>query len=391
MAHIDKRTTTAGEPRYEVRYRLPDGRERSRTYRTHDDAMRFKRKVEADELAGLVSDYRAADETLRAYACRWIETRVVKGRPLTPATRYGYERLLARNILPTLGDRRLRQLRPEVVREWYATLAASAGTSQAAKSYTLLRAILNTAVSDDLLVANPCRIRGGGVEQPDERPMLPTGMVLDLAEAIDRRYRALVMLAGIGALRTGELLGLRRCDVDLVHGYVDVVRQAQEVPGRGRIIVPPKSDAGRRRVALPRQLVTALDEHITTFSASGAEGAVFTGPEGTPLRRATLSVAWQAACRKVGAPAGIRVHDLRHHGATTTARMPGITLRELMARIGHSSPRAALVYQHATAERDRDMAAFLERELDQIERRGPTGATPAPPTLSPPRRRRKAV
>jgi hypothetical protein len=43
--------------------------------------------------------------------------------------------------------------------------------------------------------------------------------------------------------------------------------------------------------------------------------------------------------------------------------MPGVTTKELMARIGHASPRAALRYQHATAERDRAIATFLDEQI----------------------------
>jgi len=68
------------------------------------------------------------------------------------------------------------------------------------------------------------------------------------------------------------------------------------------------------------------------------------------------------------APEGLRIHDLRHHAATLVARMPGITTKELMARIGHASPRAALHYQHATADRDRKMADFLDAEIATVVR-----------------------
>ena len=65
------------------------------------------------------------------------------------------------------------------------------------------------------------------------------------------------------------------------------------------------------------------------------------------------------------APDGLRIHDLRHHAATLTARLPGITTKELMARIGHASPRAALIYQRATEERDREIAAFLDKAISE--------------------------
>ncbi len=232
-------------------------------------------------MLGIVADHRAGAELFGPYAARWVTSRIVRGRSLTPATIQGYQALLRRNLLPHLEDTPLRQIRPETVRTWHATITTDNGADQAAKSYRLLRAILNTAVDDEVLVANPCRIRGGGAENAAERPMIPTEMVLDLADAIGPRYRALVLLSGIGALRTGELLGLRRRDVDLLHRRLSVVQQAQEVTGPGRIVVRPKSDAGRREVMLPGLLVEPLEEHLAAYAELGPDGVVFTGPEGT--------------------------------------------------------------------------------------------------------------
>jgi integrase len=186
--------------------------------------------------------------------------------------------------------------------------------------------------------------------------------VLALAEAIDKRYRSLVLLAGFGGLRVGELLGLRRCDLDLMHRVVHVRVQALEVVGSGRIVTRPKSEAGVRSVALPASVLDALQDHVVAYGQPGAEGVLFTAPLGGPARRASVNQAWHTACRAVGVD-GVHVHDLRHHAATVVARTPGVTTKELMARIGHSSPRAALLYQHATEERDRRVADFLEQQI----------------------------
>ena len=93
--------------------------------------------------------------------------------------------------------------------------------------------------------------------------------------------------------------------------------------------------------------------------AAPADFFVFTRLTGLPLRRQDLSHSWTAACEVVGID-GVRPHDLRHHAATVIARNPNVTLRELMATIGHSSHVAALRYQHATAERSREIADYLE-------------------------------
>jgi len=67
---------------------------------------------------------------------------------------------------------------------------------------------------------------------------------------------------------------------------------------------------------------------------------------------------WVPAVERVGL-AGLRFHDLRHT-AGTQAAVAGATTKELMVRLGHSSPRAALIYQHATTERDAQLAAQLD-------------------------------
>ena len=84
-----------------------------------------------------------------------------------------------------------------------------------AKAYRLLRAILNTAVRDKRIRENPCQIKGADKELTAERPVLSVPEVYRLAEAIEPRYRALVLLATFGNLRWGELAGLRRRNLDL--------------------------------------------------------------------------------------------------------------------------------------------------------------------------------
>src|SRR5436189_90176 len=151
-----------------------------------------------------------------------------------------------RNVDSAIGQYGLARIAPSVVRDWYAKVAVDAGQDQAAKSYRLLRAILNTAVDDELIVRNPCRIRGGGAARADERPMIDSALVFKLADSISARLRALVIIAGFVGLRTGELLGLRRCDVDIENARLTVLVQAQQVVGQGRIVTGPKSEAGQR-------------------------------------------------------------------------------------------------------------------------------------------------
>jgi integrase len=387
MAYIRTRKTADG-PRYDVRYAV-NGQRRTDTFRLERDANSRLTKVRADELAGLVVDPKGGERLFGEYCEEWLEHRLVKGRPLTLMTRQGYAGLLRRNISPHFGGTKLRQITHERVRRWYSDLTASAGSDQAAKSYRLLRAILNTAVSDELIARNPCVIKGAGIERTPERPMLDTATVLQLADAIQPRLRALVLVAGFRTLRPGELLGLQRRDIDLLHGTIRVERQAHEITGRGRILTDTKSEAGTRTLALPAPIANELGDHLHTYVAAGREAWVFTRPSGLPLRRADLSNAWKDACAAVGLT-GVHPHDLRHHAATVSARDPNVTLKELMSMMGHASPRAALVYQHATEERDRAHADYLAGVIQAAERAPKSGVVRLSPQSPAPSTRHRA-
>ena len=119
----------------------------------------------------------------------------------------------------------------------------------------------------------------------------------------------------------------------------------------------PKSQAGRRTVALPSELVPEIRWHLERFAEPGDQGLVFVGPQGAQLRRSNFHRIWARACRKAG-QADLHFHDLRHTGGTLAAAT-GASLKELMARLGHSSTRAALIYQHATRDRDQAIAEAL--------------------------------
>lgn len=222
----------------------------------------------------------------------------------------------------------------------------------------LLRAILTTAADDGAIHRNPCRIKGGGSEASPERPVLTVRQVFGLGEAIAPRYRALVLLATFTSLRWGELCALRRRDVDLDTRTVRVERTLTELQNGELTFGPPKSNAGYRTVGYPELIAAEVRWHLTCFARNGGDGLVFTGPTGSPLRRGNFRRRiWLPALKKAAVPA-LHFHDLRHTGNTLTAHA-GANLRELMARMGHSSTRAAMVYLHSTDERQREIADAL--------------------------------
>ena len=301
--------------------------------------------------------------TLAGYAGPWLTD-----RPLKPRTREHYQALLDKQILPSLGDKPLKALTPVTIRSWHAEIGTRTPTLRA-HAYALLRTILATALHDGLIAANPCHIRGAGNSKrvhtikPLTLPELET-----LLAHMPERHRPLVLLAAWCGLRFGELVELRRSDIDLKNGRIKIRRAV--VRANGEVIIgTPKSDAGTRDVAIPPHLLGAVESHIADHAEVGRNGLLFPATGGGHLSPSSLygraptrtRAGWgfYGARAAAGRP-DLRWHDLRHTGAVWAAAT-GATLAELMARLGHSTQGAALRYQHAAHDRDAEIARRLSQ------------------------------
>lgn len=357
--------------RYQVRYPGTDGRLRSapNTFARKSDAQRYLALVEAQLMKGEWIDPDRGKVTVQEYAERWIAQRA----NLRPRTVQLYTWLLGKHITPYIGWVPLGRLDTPMVREWRSQLLGSGvSASMAAKAYRLLRAVLMTAVNEDELIRrNPCRVPGADQEKPGERPVLDVIQVFQLANEMPARYRALVVLATFACLRWGEAVALSRKDIDVERGTVRVRQAFTEQRGKGLVLGPPKSRAGARTVSIPPAIIPLIREHLMEYVADEPEALVFAGLSGQPLWRGNFNklARWSQATCRIGAP-GLHFHDLRHTGNTLAARTKS-SLRDLMARMGHDSPAAAIIYQHATAEADRDIAQSVSDVIEAAQRAGP--------------------
>jgi integrase len=364
MADARKRARSFGTARrlpsgrWQVRYYDQAGIRHTapRTFPSKADANRYLAQVEADLLRGAWTDPRLARITFGGWVERWWPTTA----DLRPGTRTFYDYLLRRLLLPAFGETPLGRIDAMTVRSWLADLheVGEVTPTTIAKAYRLLRRILNVAVEAGYLPRNPAAIKGAGLERAAEMRHVSIPQLHALAEAVPGRYRALVLVAGYGGLRWGELVGLRRRRVDLAGARIYVVEQVAEVAGKF-IVSPPKTAAGQRVVVLPAVAVTALAEHLEEYAAAEPEGLVFRSGRGTYLQRSNFSrLVWRPAVQQLGLD-GLRFHDLRHTAATLAAAA-GATTKELMERMGHTSSAVALRYQHVMTDRQAAIAAALD-------------------------------
>ncbi|MFI0737895.1 tyrosine-type recombinase/integrase [Streptomyces sp. NPDC021100] len=346
--------------RYQARYLGPDGIDRPapRTFRTKREADDWLADRQSEIRAGDWQDPDAGAVDFKVYALQWVEE-----RGLAPTTDELYRRLLRLHILPTFEGMNLDEITPPRVRTWRAErLKTTGAATTVAKAYRLLKAVMETAVEDELIRRNPCRIKGGGKESAKERPTATVEQVDALADAMGPRWRLMVYIAAYGPARPEEQAALRRRDVDVENVGVWIRTAEPELTTGRRAPGDTKSAAGKRFLVLPKFMAVDLVRHLAWYAEKEADGLLFVGERGKPFRRSTFGRKWRKARAAVGLPDDFRFYDLRHTGHTLSTRS-GATLKDTMVRAGQSSERAALIYQHSDMERQQVVADGIDAHV----------------------------
>jgi integrase len=358
--------------RWQARYRDPDGKQRTKNFDRKVDAERFLTMLEADKLTGDWIDPKLARTNFGSWANQWLATKV----NLKPKTRVGYESLLRRHVIPKLGELRLEQIRPLLVREWVAQLDASGlSASRIRQIYQLTSSILKSAVEAGYIGRSPCV----GIDLPKTPPremrFCSGEEVRRLSDAIQEPYGTLVLLLAYGGLRWGEAVALRRHRCQLLRSRVEIVESLSEAGGQ--LHFGPTKNWKNREIVLPAflsdRLAAHLAEHVPesdglVFTTRGHASRAHDSNAGFALRHANFRKrVWIPATDQAGLQ-GLRMHDLRHT-AVALSIAEGAHPAVIQRHLGHSSITVTMnVYGHLFPSDQEDLAARLDarfrRSLD---------------------------
>ena len=372
MAHIeDRRDQGRG---WRVRYRAPDHRELSRSFRLKSDAERFAVAIESSKLRGEWVDPRLGKTSFREWSRRWASTTV----GLKPKTQQGYESLLRAHLLPAFGDIPLMRIQPVDVREWVARLNDQGlSSSRVRQAHQLLSMILKAAVESGYLARTPCvGVRIPRAPQREHVILRPDQ--IDLLAGATGKYSVLIYVLAYAGLRWGEAAALQRARCDLLRARIDVAESLADVSGQ--LHFGPTKTYARRWARLPRAVSEMLAFHLERNVADEANALVFTSTEGGPLRYNNFrNRVWSKALRSIEGelPKGLSIHHLRHTCASLLIR-EGASVKAVQEQLGHSSPTVTLgVYAHLF---DDDLGDLFER-VDRVYMR--SHAAPSWPQRGP--------
>lgn len=311
------------------------------------------------------------DVTVGEFLTDWLGTIAPTVRASTFAS---YSTVLKVSVLPRIGNEKLAGVTPLMLARLHSDLLAAGradgngGLSPRTVQYAhrVLGRAFKDAMRWGLLSRNPASQVTAPKPDGPERLTWSASEVRRFLRAVgdDRLFAMWVLLCTTG-MRRGEVLGLHWRDIDLDGGRVSVQRQLVEV-NYETSLVPPKTDKGRRPIALDKTTVAVLRQHRQRQSKERVEFAVvdvptfvFTHADGRPLQPQNVSQSFERIARRQKLPA-IRLHDLRHTAATL-ALEAGVHPKIVSERLGHVGIQITLdLYSHVVRGMQDEAAETME-------------------------------
>ena len=326
--------------------------------------------------------------TVKEWLTAWLKMQEPPARK--PKAYTAYENHVRLHLLPALGNIRLTKLQPQDVRQFMREKATQGLSAKSICHYrTTLCTALNVAVHDGLIFRNAAALaKPPRVDKPVLRILDKEEALHFLAAVNGHRLEAMFTVALALGMREGEILGLRWQDVDLDAGSLHVVCALQRIkrPGEKKSkleLISPKTERGRRTIALPQVATSALQAHRSRQQRERElcgerwrdTGMVFTTSIGTMLDQRNMLRTFYDILntpdpadpepdpkKKRKLLPRLRFHDLRHSAATLLL-VQGVHPRYIMELLGHSSINVTMnTYGHVLDDMKRETA----RQTDAV-------------------------
>lgn len=308
---------------------------------TYEEVRRKLAKLQSSSDAGTLTD--VSDLTVSQHLEHWLE-HSVKGS-IRDSTFEGYTILVQTHINPALGGLRVASVSELTIEKFVSELSKTSPGNARACLMLLKRAFKKLVPR--ILSSNPCdSVSKPRRTKPEIKPLSKEEAENLMTRFEGTRVGALYVVAVLSGARVGELLALSWADIDFEAGAISINRTLS-CSGKKLRIEPPKSQASRRRILMPKRAMDALQDHRKKMLMEGNAGArtVFCKRDGGILSRQSLHYQFKELLKKHQMP-DIRFHDLRHTHATLLF-LAGENPKIVSERLGHSKISITLdIYSH---------------------------------------------
>ncbi len=356
---ISKRQDGTYEGKISLGVNAEGKRKRKTVYGKTQKEVRAKIDEVKQQLAnGTFSDTRLK---VKSYLEQWLKE---KARQVKPRTAEAYKYNVEKYVIPKIGGVQLAKLTPLHVQTMCSDVATVSGPRTANMCRTILFSAMKQALRWGLIPRNPVEGVDPMKEHKQEMHLWTSAeAVTFLDTARSHRLYALFYLAMSTGMRRGELLGLRWQDVK---GGALHIRQSLTVVSNQIAISVPKTEKGKRRVAVSPDVETELETHRKRQESERQvlgnlwpeNDLVFRTEVGTPIHPRNLERTWYTL-QKSAKVTKVRLHDLRHLHASLAIQQ-GMDAKVLADRLGHSRASLTLdVYTHLFDEQRANSAVSL--------------------------------
>lgn len=322
-------------------------KKQSKSFKTLQEAKICLKQFEADKTKEMI--VMPTKETVADYMLYWVDS--IKALSCEETTLYGYRKIIENHFIPKIGNRPLQEVTPQNLNTYFMYLKKERKLSNSTikKHQDLLKSIFKSAVHEEKILKNPMDKIEKVKSEIKEVAIYNVEQLKILFEKVEGHPLEIpVKLSAYLGLRRGEINGLKWEHVDLEKGEL-VVRETRTAAGKTEIHKGVKTYHSKRRLALPDELKTLLEEVRSKQCESSKKGRpyeyVFCKADGTVYKANYCSNEFKKFLKRKGLPC-IKFHALRHSCASVANAM-GIPLFEISRMLGHGSTAiTSKIYTH---------------------------------------------
>jgi integrase len=373
-SHGDGGIDARGENSFRLRYRVRGQRHTTTFHGSLSEARKeLRRLLKASDDGVHVAPART---TLADWVREWLELRQ---RSVSAKTIEHYRTVLGAYVLPVLGERPLQELDVVEIDRLNGRLAEELSSRSVYHTHVILKACLQAAVLKRRLADNPAaRAETPKAKESDAWNVLDAHRLNVLVQGFKgTALYGITCVAAYTGMRRNEILALRWSDVDFARSTIKVSRSLEETKAKGRTVKEPKSERGKRTIAVDAGLLELLRaeqrQHLAIIAGTDnpqvslglvrlpADALVFPSLvqpfDFTRLRNPnSVTRLFMKQAAALGFP--IRLHDLRHsHGTILLAK--GVPIHEVAGRLGHSAALLLQTYAHRLPQEDQRSAEII--------------------------------
>lgn len=353
---------------YQVLYRDPTGRQRSKQFATRREAVAFEAAESTRIRRGEWTDPRLNEIKFGDWATDWLASD--PGKRLSTQSRD--EIVVRLHLMPSLKNRLISQITPMDVQKLVNVWTTQSAPGTVLRHYRTLAAIMRSAVNCDLILKSPCRAIKLPKKTTKEVRVIDGDELQKLADEMGP-FSAMAYIGAVLGLRWGEVAGLRVKDLDLLNRKLQIVQQVSRGKSGQPIISPPKTNTAIRTLTMPPELASAIALRLrqSELTVNDQESLVFSTEVGGPLAYSNWRRRiWVPACERADL-VGLGFHDLRRTNATAMVAS-GVDIKTAQRRLGHADPRMTLaIYAQGTEDGDSAAAdrlgkTFMSKNVDTM-------------------------